>query len=105
MGFPVACSLLLPGWLPEAQDFPRCWAITPRFSWWREPWPERFWVHYRAQLETYGVPRIAEILHKIGAEQERIVLLCHESDPSQCHRSLFAGWWMTQTGEVVEELT
>jgi hypothetical protein len=59
MGCPVVCSLLLPKGIDEAAGWPRCWAITPRWAWWRSDWPDEFWSHYHAQLERYGARNIA----------------------------------------------
>jgi Active DUF488-N3 subclade len=104
---PVVCSLLLPKWLPEAEEFPRLWAATPRWSYWRSGWPDEFRGHFEAQLGQYGARRIARQLHQIArdAGAERLVLLCFEADPGQCHRSLFAGWWLHTVGERITEIT
>jgi len=107
MGVPVACSLLLPRWLPEAQTWPRCWRVTPRFSYWRAGWPDEFWASYSAQLERYGARRIAQALHHIGAEAGafRLVLCCFEPVAADCHRQMLSDWWLLRTGERIEELT
>jgi hypothetical protein len=107
MGTPVACSLLLPKWLPEAEGFPRCWAVTPRFAYWRSGWPDEFARHYLSQLERSGARKIARYLHHIAAEagSDRLVLLCYEPLAADCHRLMFADWWLVTTGERIEELT
>ena len=61
---------------------------------------------YRAQLDRKGVDRIIRSLDQFGHDKP-VVLLCYEDvrDPSQwCHRTMFAQWWLEQTGEIVEEL-
>jgi hypothetical protein len=107
MGHPVVCSLLVPKWLPEAEQFPRLWAATPRWSYWRSGWPDEFRGHFEAQLRQYGVQRIARRIQQIATEAgaERLVLLCFEADPAQCHRSLFAWWWLVTTGERITDIT
>jgi hypothetical protein len=105
-GLPVVTSLGLPKWLPEAQDWPRCWLITPTAQLFREPDPDAFAAGYRARLERFGVPRIARTLERIAADHDAgtLVLLCHEADWEQCHRLSFATWWMS-TGELVTEIS
>ena len=61
---------------------------------------------YRERLDRVGVDRILKQFDAYGYEKP-IVLLCFEDvrDPEQwCHRSMFAQWWLEQTGEVVKEL-
>jgi len=106
MGQPVVISLGTPKWLSEAGDWPRCWLLTPRWSYWRAEWPEPFSGHYLAQLERHGPQKIARVLEQIAREHqaERLALLCHEGDVEQCHRGLFASWLLERTGELCPEL-
>lgn len=66
----------------------------------------RFEKVYVAKLDRLGVDRIMEGLGKISDKEggADLALLCYEADPAQCHRSMFARWWESETGEVVEEL-
>jgi hypothetical protein len=61
---------------------------------------------YVAGLEEIGVEKIGDLLRRLSDEGggQALVLLCHERDPAECHRSMFARWWQQQTGQVVEEL-
>ena len=44
MGQPVVISFGLPKWRPEAEDWPRCWLLTPCWSYFRSG--EEFPTHY-----------------------------------------------------------
>jgi hypothetical protein len=104
---PVAISLGLPKWLPEAQEFDRCWLITPTAAQFHEPDPDVFASSYLQRLDRFGPQRIVTTLHKIAAEHgsDRVVLLCHERRAiPDCHRSLFSGWLLARTGEIATEL-
>ncbi len=61
---------------------------------------------YLRELEEAGVEKIGDLLRRLSDEGggQALVLLCHERDPAECHRSMFARWWQQQTGQVVEEL-
>lgn len=61
---------------------------------------------YRERLDRIGPDRIQDALDRFGVDKP-VVLLCYEDvrDPSQwCHRSIFAQWWLEQTGEIADEL-
>ena len=64
-----------------------------------------FDLHYLAQLERVGVDSIRA---QLAAIPPPAVLLCFEYGPRitayQCHRRMFADWWMDRTGEEVPEL-
>lgn len=64
-------------------------------------------MKYRERLDRIGVDRIQAALDSFGADKP-VVLLCYEDvrDPSQwCHRTIFAQWWLENTGEIADELT
>jgi hypothetical protein len=105
MGVPVVTSLGLPKWRPEAAGWARCWLITPRGRYFAAS-AEVFDTEYIHQLERFGARRIARELHAIGraAGADRVVVLCHEALPEQCHRALWAAWYFNATGEHVPEL-
>ena len=106
MGLAVVTSLGLPKWrCDEARTWPRCWLLTPTPALFDAP-DEVFDVEYPARLERFGVRRIARTLERIAREHEAdsLVLLCHEGDWERCHRSMFAAWWLTRTGELVCEI-
>ena len=100
------CVLTLPKFRPEAQDWPRLWEVTPRWWYWRYERAE--WDRaYLAQLNRYGPRRVARRLAEIAREQQadRLVVMCYEPLPADCHRGLFAAWWLTTTGERINEIT
>lgn len=109
LGAPVVASLLVPKWLgDEARWWPRLWEATPRWAYVKAE-PAEFTAAYLAQLERYGPERIARRLAKIASDEftepvEKLCLLCWEADQERCHRSTWATWWITRTGEVVDEL-
>jgi hypothetical protein len=112
-GTPVVTSLMLPRWIPEAKEWPRCSLISPKWSYFTrkadrtEATAEQFRQCYLAQLDRHGPAKISRELAAIAAEHqaERLVLLCFETAPAACHRLLFASWLLTTTGEVIEEIT
>ena len=102
MGLPIVASLQLPKWMPDAVNWPRCWLITPRWSYFRAPdWKGQ----YLAQLERFGVQRIARELETIARDNKvgQLVICCFELTGS-CHRHAWADWWLSVTGEAVEEV-
>jgi hypothetical protein len=106
LGAPVVASLLVPKWLlPQSADWPRLWAATPRWHYFKAEQVD-FDRLFLAQLETYGPERIARQLadiSKASGSPERLVLLCWEDRAENCHRSTFAAWWLSRVGEVIEE--
>jgi hypothetical protein len=64
---------------------------------------------YRNMLAGYGPERIQQRISVLLANSGRQhpVLLCFDNlakPGGWCHRSMFAGWWLEQTGEEVIEL-
>lgn len=94
---------MLPKFIPEAKDWPRCHLLTPRWSYFRS---DDFAEQVAAQLDGYGSARVTAVLERIarGRDAERLVLCCFESDPAQCHRSMVATWLITRAGLVCDEL-
>jgi hypothetical protein len=105
LGQPVVISLTVPKWLPEAKDWPRCWEITPRWSYFRAS-EGAFEDSYLGQVEDYGPKRIARRLGQIARETgaETLALCCWEADRERCHRALFAAHWLATTGELIQEV-
>jgi hypothetical protein len=106
MGQPVRTSLGLPKWITGAADWPRLWEATPR-GWYFGAHPEAFEDAYLDQLERYGPKRIAARLAAITRETgaQTLLLCCFEPLPTDCHRGLFAQWWLHSVGEVIAEIT
>lgn len=104
-GQPVVTSLGLPRWRPEAADWPRCWLVTPTWALFHAS-PEEFERGYAERLDRFGARKISRVLERFAREHhaDRLVLLCHELDGTQCHRADLATWFLTRTGEVVTEL-
>lgn len=109
MGQPVSIALTVPRDMPEAKEWPTCWVLTPRWSYFHSPYAE-YDAAFCAQLERFGVAKINRALHAIAREAgaERLVLCCWEPAgvaESRCHRRLAAAWWLYQTGEPWPEAT
>jgi hypothetical protein len=106
MGQAVVTSLGLPKWRAEAQQWPVCHLLTPRYSYLKAE-PAVFEAEYRAQLERFGVCKIARTLERIAREHDAaaLILLCHEADWGSCHRQQWAAWWLETTGELAQEIT
>ena len=104
-GQPVATSLLLPRWLPEAESWPRCWLLTPTWKLFKAG-GEEFARGFEERLDRFGPQRIARALHAIAAEHQadRLVLLCFEANANNCHRRQVADWLLSRTGERVTEV-
>jgi len=107
MGQAVPIPLGLSRLLPEAQQWPRAWVLTPASQMFAEPDNLVFADAYVARLERFGAAKIARTLERIAREHqaEVLVLCCHEADPARCHRSLAADWLIRGTAEVVDELS
>jgi hypothetical protein len=62
---------------------------------------------HAARLGRIGVPEIARALERIARQYQaqNLIVLCHESAWQQCHRYLFAQFWMATTGELVREMS
>lgn len=105
MGLPLVTSRGLPRWRPEAATWPWLWSITPTGAEFALTGAE-FTALYTERLTRYGTARIARSLERIAREHDtdRIVLLCHESDVTRCHRGSLAAWWLTTTGEDIAEI-
>lgn len=109
-GQPVSIALAPPKDMPEAADWPVCWLLTPRWSYFRASYAE-FDSAYIAQLQRFGTRKIARTLAMISRQcgrPDRMVLVCHE--PAEvaetgCHRRLAAAYWLTETGEPWPEIT
>jgi hypothetical protein len=106
MGLGVRTSIGTPRWIKRDEPWPYVPELAPQRSYLRLPEPE-FDGAYLAQLGSYGVARIREQLDQLAAEHQadRLVLLCFERlTEADCHRRLFASWWLLTTGQRVPEL-
>ena len=64
---------------------------------------EMYKVKYFERLDMYGVDRIRAEIKRLQGDHKNAVLMCHESNKLDCHRSMFSEWWEMKTGEVIEE--
>lgn len=105
MGVAVRITLgTPPRWFDHPYEEVRLLAPPPhvfRLSDWDE-----FRRKYRHHLHRTTSARLRTIFEAIGERHpgRRLVLLCFESDPADCHRGLWAEWWFQQTGERMPEL-
>jgi Protein of unknown function, DUF488 len=106
LGQAVVTSQGFPRWLPEAQEWPRAWVLTPSWDLFHAKDPAAFRTGYLERLDRFGACKIARVLERIARQYQAsaLVLVCHEQNWEQCHRGLIAEWLLTRTGELVEEL-
>ena len=64
---------------------------------------EEYKKKYFERLDSFGVDYIAREIKKVGSGCKEVILMCHEKNPLECHRSMFAEWWLMKTGEIIEE--
>lgn len=64
---------------------------------------EEYKAKYYERLDWYGVDYIYNEILRAARGKNTILLMCHEKDPNECHRKLFAEWWFMRTGEIIEE--
>jgi hypothetical protein len=104
MGVPICTSLGRPKYpLPYSLD-EEVHALKP-WGLLDTPEPE-FTEKYIVRLEKVGTTKLWRVFHAISNQYDgrRLVLLCHERDAAECHRSTFASWWHWATGHAVYEL-
>lgn len=72
---------------------------------------EDFKKAYYEKLNGIGKDRIINMVMKMerdaAAQGKDLVLLCYEDvriPEDWCHRTVFAEWWVENTGEIIEEL-
>lgn len=107
MGAAVKTSLGSPRFqLAKIPMIGNVWEITPRKEYLKAP-ADIFRAEYFRQLDRYGVKQMLMRFRALAEKgDEKLVLLCFErlNKGDWCHRQLFAGWWLEQTGEVIPEL-
>lgn len=107
-GQAVRISLGKPGWFPNSgADLPYVQSLAPAGWYFREPDEEVWERRYRHQLHRATPQRILADLHTIAEETgvQRVVLCCFEGNPMDCHRHMFARWWLEKTGEWLVDLS
>jgi hypothetical protein len=84
----------------------KAWPLAPSRETFALRGGEAFDKSYLRQLDSEGVGKIRDLLTKIsdGEGGRDLILLCHEKNPPDCHRSLFSAWWESKTGQEVPEL-
>jgi hypothetical protein len=105
-GLAVRASLGTPKWIGQAAEWPFMPELAPE-GWYFRAEPAKFERLFIAQLERYGARHIARRLHEIGRIHQAglVVVCCFEAERDDCHRGMWADWWLTTTGEVVTEIT
>lgn len=109
MGLGVRTSLGVPKFWPQARTrtLVRMEELTPR-GWYFNASPEVFDQRYYEQLNAIGPTALHQKFGQIArtARAEKLVLLCFEkaTTAEHCHRRMFAAWWLTETGEPVQEV-
>lgn len=107
-GVAVRISLGRPRWFEnEGRDLPFVKALTPNPVWWQTDDDEEFQRRYRHQLHRWTPHRVLAELQGIAVAHDcpRLVLCCFEADPMGCHRSMFARWWLEETGGEIRDLS
>ena len=59
---------------------------------------------YFERLERIGVDKIYEEIVTEKGDKENLVIMCYEKNPNECHRRMFADWWLKKTGEIIAEI-
>lgn len=104
----VRISLGKPGWYPYGgADLPYVKALAPAGWYFNEPDVAVYERRYRHQLHKTTPQRVLGMLHDVSRETgaDRLVLCCFESNPWECHRLMFAQWWLEKTGEPILDLS
>lgn len=108
MGTPLRTTVGAPRFRLKYELSYKLEQATPRYSMLKLPRDE-YERRYRAILDGHGVPellRASKAISEVTGE-ERLVLLCFDDlrKPGVwCHRTMFAQWWLDNTGEIVPEL-
>ena len=100
---PVRISRGRPRYWPQSASFPYVPELAPTREEFHLPDAE-FDPAYLARLDSIGIDRIRERLDAIGSGRP-LALCCYERLPRDCHRGLFAEWWLEQTGVEIPELS
>lgn len=81
------------------------WSLVKNFG--KTVTLEQFRERYWAGLDALGAPAITQGLTYLAEKggQSRLVLMCYERTPADCHRGDFAMWWERVTGTAVPEMT
>jgi len=104
MGRPVRISLSRPKY-PRIEPDDSLWELTPHPSYFRAE-PEVFDRCYLAQLDKVGVERLRQQFQELD-DGRPLVFLCFERNVrsgDDCHRRLFAEFWLERTGEIIPEI-
>lgn len=64
---------------------------------------EEYRQKYFERLDSYGVEKIRKAIEEASEGHENVILMCHEKNKNECHRSMFAEWWLQKTGEIIPE--
>lgn len=108
--FCVGISLGAPKFRLEYKLETQCYALAPKGYMMHMGYAE-FKDAYIRKLEGIGAEKILDMIAWFDETARRqgkeLVLLCFEDirNPEDwCHRTIFAQWYMEQTGEIIQEL-
>jgi hypothetical protein len=104
---PVRTSLGPPKWIApaRARAYSYVAELAPAGGLFDIDDVHEFRSRYRERLDGFGADvlegRFLQIAEAHGGKP--LILLCFEVSPSDCHRGVFAEWWLERTGETVSE--
>ena len=107
MGVPVRVTLgRPPRWFAYPHEHVSQLAPPPQVFHLADSDWQAFRRAYRHKLHRTTPQRLQRVFDDLSRKHgdRRLVLLCFEADPADCHRGLFAEWWHQQTQEHVPEL-
>lgn len=84
----------------------KLWSLCPSRETFQTENAENFEESYLNDLEASSLERIMDDLERISTKHggRPLILLCHEKNPAECHRSRLAAWLEEQAGLEVPEL-
>ncbi len=108
--YPVGISLGAPKFKLGYEVREQCYSLAPKGAMLHLPY-DQYKTAYMAKLDAIGRDRIIGMVQRMEARADEeckdLVLLCFEDvrkPEDWCHRTMFAEWWMKNTGEIIEEL-
>jgi hypothetical protein len=104
---PVRTSLGTPRFIGGASEWAYAHLLAPAGLLKIPEWDD-FAAAYRERLDRIGVPDICAqlgMILELDEHRRPLLLLCYEdlNAGQRCHRRLFAGWWLEQTGITIPE--
>lgn len=108
--YPVGISIGVPKFKLGYRLRKQCYSLAPKGYMLNMDF-DRFKHEYYEKLESIGSDKIIDMVSRMDkearAEGKELVLLCYEDvriPDNWCHRTMFADWWLDNTGELIREL-